>query len=193
MSSPASANSSCENLPSKKTRHVCALGDRGVGKTAIAKMFVDSVVLDKYRPSMTNMVEGRIKYNNVIYTLKLLDTAGMDSFTPIPDEVDATFDAFIFVFSLSDEASFRNVQQHHRSLHDHFDNIDNISCILVGNKSDKKAERQVDYDDAVSLSNQWKCKYVECCAHHEADVLKLFSTVLSVIEPSESGGSCSIL
>ncbi len=64
--------------------------------------------------------------------------------------------------------------------------LEHVPMVLVGNKVDLHAQRQVPSAEGEALAAEWKCGFVEVSAKLNQNITKIFDTVLDEIE-KESG------
>ncbi|KAL0225281.1 hypothetical protein RCL1_003193 [Eukaryota sp. TZLM3-RCL] len=178
---------------SERIRNVTFIGNRGVGKTAITRVFSEGVFPQEYRPNMDRFTEGYVTHNNVRYTIKLYDTAGWDLHTNfLPPGIDGNTDAFVLVYSVVDQSTFDHLLTHYKLLD--INGLGNIPRLIVGNKVDLP-ERIVPAESGSALAAKLNSKYMECSALNPRDVSQVFITLLKMIEPNtdESNFTCCIL
>uniref|UniRef100_A0A3Q3WII4 Uncharacterized protein n=1 Tax=Mola mola TaxID=94237 RepID=A0A3Q3WII4_MOLML len=139
-----------------KLRARCLLlGDAAVGKTALSHMFHNDGTLFQKNYSMTAGVELLMKCVNIPETsdsveLYLIDSAGKQTLVEACEKMWGELSMLCLVFDLTSEQSFVNcsywmerVRAHCQGLH--------IPGILVGNKSDLTARREVQ----ASVAQEW--------------------------------------
>jgi GTPase SAR1 family protein len=77
-----------------------------------------------------------------------------------------------------------------------FTGVDWVPIVLVANKLDLLAMRQVETAEAQALATEWKCPFIETSAKHNQNIQKVFELMLDEIEKSEGvapQGSCTML
>jgi len=127
------------NLPANKRKKILIVGLKDTGKSSLLLKFL----YDFPDASSQNVEESyftSIKYKNQDYLLNLVDIAGMDEYTTLyPNRFSVRVDGYIFVYSVDDKKSFEYIQE----LREKLNNMSGKSApaVLVGNKSDKNAER----------------------------------------------------
>ena len=97
-----------------------------------------------------------------MYTLDLFDSCGWESYSKIIEKNIHDCDAFIIVFSVTDQSSFINVRDFY------YVNIKNkLPCpiVLVGNKIDLSVKREIEKEEAEQLARQLNMdEYIETSA-----------------------------
>ncbi|XP_071766747.1 intraflagellar transport protein 27 homolog [Centroberyx gerrardi] len=139
-----------------KLRARCLLvGDAAVGKSALSQMFHSDGTLFQKNYSMTTGVELLMKCVNIPETsdsveLYIIDSAGKETFVEACEKMWGQPSLLCLVFDLTSEQSFANcshwmerVRSHSQGLH--------VPGVLVGNKSDLSARREVQ----ASVAQEW--------------------------------------
>ena len=88
------------------------------------------------------------------------DTSGHGHFQPVVSELYRRADGFIVVYDITNRKSFNAVHDWMTMIGKHADT--NISCILVGNKSDldtQSGRRQVCSEEAQLVAEQYCIKF----------------------------------
>ena len=78
-----------------------------------------------------------------------------------------------------------------------FCGLNSIPLVIVGNKVDLHAQRQVQTSEGEALAAEWKCAFVEVSAKLNQNITKIFDLMLDEIEKQSgetgSKSECSIL
>ncbi len=98
-------------------------------------------------------------------------------------------DGFILVYSIIEKESFAEILEF-RELIVQSKNKDktdtSVPIILVGNKSDLQASREVATQDAKKLSEEWKVPFLETSAKTGENVEQVFHTIVQKIRTSRA-------
>jgi small GTP-binding protein len=78
--------------------------------------------------------------------VQLWDTAGTERFRTITPIYYRNVDGVLLVFDLTDRNSFRSIQYWIDELNEKGE--DTAQLMLIGNKNDRKAEREVSFEEA---------------------------------------------
>ena len=152
---------------------LCLIGDSNVGKTSLLTRFCDSSYKESY--SNTIGVDFRVislKYKDIISKVHIWDTAGQERFKSIAVNYFRSTHGFIFVYDITDENSFTNIENWISLA---FNNSNNhLINFLVGNKSDLEDERQVKKKDAEEFAKTKDLFFIETSAKNNDNVEKLF-------------------
>lgn len=149
------------------------LGDANVGKTSVERRFADNR-FEEVSPS-TIGVDFRtrlVQYDR--YTLKILlwDTTSPTSNIVIPAACFRGACGILLVYDITDASSFENVK---RWLREADDKAPEDACrLLVGNKSDLDAQRQVDTQTAKEFADSLCIPFVETSAKTGVNVDEAF-------------------
>ena len=90
---------------------ICLLGDSNVGKTSLLTRFCDSTFKENYNNTIG--VDFRVmtlKYKDIIVKVHIWDTAGQERFKSIAINYFRSTHGFIFVYDITDEDSFSNIE-----------------------------------------------------------------------------------
>ncbi|XP_041641881.1 intraflagellar transport protein 27 homolog [Cheilinus undulatus] len=139
-----------------KLRARCLLvGDAAVGKSALSHMFNSDGTLFQKNYSMTTGVELLMKCVNIPETndsveLYIIDSAGKETFVETCEKMWGELSLLCLVFDLTNEQSFANCGQWMERVRAHCQGRQ-VSGVLVGNKSDLSARREVQ----ASVAQEW--------------------------------------
>jgi len=99
------------------------------------------------------------------------------------------------VFDVTDMESFQNVSQWLHEI-DRYASA-GVNKLLVGNKSDLTAKRQVSYEQAKEFADSMNMEYIETSAKQASNVDRAFMSIAQQIknrmasQPSAAGGNLS--
>ena len=132
---------------------ICLLGEAGVGKTSLLTRFCDNSFKERYNNTIG--VDFRVitlKYKNIISKIHIWDTAGQERFRSLALNYINNSQGFIFVYDITNRESFNNVENWVNLALEK--NNKNICNFLVGNKTDKEAERKVSVKEGEILAKE---------------------------------------
>ncbi|XP_019958187.2 intraflagellar transport protein 27 homolog [Paralichthys olivaceus] len=139
-----------------KLRARCLLvGDAAVGKTALSHVFHSDGTLFQKNYSMTAGVELLLKCVNVPETsdsveLYIIDSAGKETLVEACEKMWGEPSLLCLVFDLTSEQSFANCSRWMERVRGHFQGL-HVPGVLVGNKSDLSARREVQ----TAMAQEW--------------------------------------
>jgi small GTP-binding protein len=111
--------------------------------------------------------------------LDILDTAGQEEYSCMRDQWTRQSDCFMVVFSITSRSSFEQAQ-HMVDLIKRIKDSDNVPMIIVGNKNDCEADRQVASKEGVEWSTALGCPYIETSAKTRHNVEEAFFNLIRV-------------
>ncbi|KFD48596.1 hypothetical protein M513_10530, partial [Trichuris suis] len=158
---------------------VLVTGSSQVGKTAIIKRFICNTFSECYRETVEDIFsrEFIIRGQSLVVDI-------YDSHISYPDMRRlrmATADAIVFVFALEDTDSFEQIKLLMIEAAERRKDINEIPCVLVGNKSDKPKHHV-----SRSAVNKWLSQsliphyvpYLETSAKSGENILEIFHSLL---------------
>jgi len=156
------------------------LGSGGVGKSAITVQFVSGQFVSQYNPTIEESFTKLVDVDGTPCRLEILDTAGTEVFTALRQLYYDKGDGYILVYSITSESSFHDLEPIWQSLVKAKNSTD-IPLVLVGNKCDKKEERQVSTADGKAVAKQWNCYFLETSAKQAINIDRTFEELVRQI------------
>jgi GTPase KRas len=158
---------------------IVALGDGGVGKTAITIMYVAKHFVETYDPTIEDTYRKQTMIDGHPVLLDVLDTAGQEEFSALRDSWMRYGKCYLLIFDITSRSSFEQLSSFQEKLlriHD-VDTTDNLSLVMVGNKADLQDQREVSVEECEQLAACWNVPYVEVSAKHAQGVDEAFEIV----------------
>ncbi len=78
----------------------------------------------------------------------------------------------LLVYDVTDEASFSNIRNWMRNIEQHAS--DNVTKVLVGNKSDMEANRKVPYAKGKALADEYDIMFFETSAKSNINIDEVY-------------------
>jgi small GTP-binding protein len=154
---------------------VVMLGDSGVGKSAILRQFTDSEFVANQIPTIgIDFSIKNIVVDDKLCKLQVWDTAGQDRYRNITKAYFRCADVVVVAFDVTDVASFRHIQAWLEDVKTYAP--DGAKVIVVGNKVDLAAKRQITQETALSLTRELGVDYIECSAKSGVGIDLVFET-----------------
>ncbi|RMJ23189.1 rheb small monomeric GTPase [Aspergillus sp. HF37] len=182
-----------------KQRKVAIVGSRSVGKSSLTVRFVERHFVESYYPTIENTFSRIIKHNGEDFATEIVDTAGQDEYSILNPKHFIGIHGYIIVYSVASRQSFETVRVIQDKILNHL-GADQIPLVVVGNKSDLKADqRQVSLDEGRQLEEELHCAFTEASARLDYNVEKAFDLMIGEIEkfqkPSQStgGNKCVVM
>lgn len=130
--------------------------------------------------------------------LEVLDTAGQEEYTALRDQWIRDGEGFILVYSISSRSSFTRIKRFHHQIQRVKESTASspsypgspisaanpaapVPIMLVGNKSDRIAEREVSTQEGHALARELGCEFVEASAKNYINVDKAFYDVVRIL------------
>lgn len=152
------------------------IGDSRVGKTSLLLKYVDHVFPEDHIATIG--VEYKDKYvNKGDYNIRLQiwDTAGQERFHSITKNIFRNTNGVIFVYDITNKASFNNIKNWIKDT----ESVDkDIKGIILGNKSDLEDEREIEKEDLEELGNKKNIPVLECSAKENINVNEGFDLII---------------
>ncbi|XP_016144212.1 ras-related protein Rab-44-like [Sinocyclocheilus grahami] len=115
--------------------------------------------------------------------LQLWDTAGQERYRSITKQFFRKADGVVVIYDITMEDSFRSVRPWLASIQEAVG--DPIPVMLLGNKSDKENEREVQTKEADMLAEEVNLMFYECSAYTGANVLEAMIHLARVLREQE--------
>ncbi|KAI8813050.1 P-loop containing nucleoside triphosphate hydrolase protein [Cladochytrium replicatum] len=180
-----------------KVRRIAVLGSRAVGKSSLTVQFVENHFAETYYPTIENTFTKILKIRNQEYAAEIIDTAGHDEYSILNSKHVIGIHGYVLVYSITSRPSFEMCKVIRDKILN-YTGIDWVPIVIVGNKCDLEAQRQVQTEEAAALAQEWKCSHIEASAKHNQNITKTFELVLMEIEKQsaeniEQPKPCSIM
>lgn len=157
---------------------VTVMGSSGVGKSSIISQFLYEKFQDTYRETVEDMHTKLFEVGDKTISLNILDTAGHNEFPAMRKLAISTSDAFILVYSITEQKSFEEMKR----IRDEITVLrGSVPTVIVCNKADIKPEAVVEkctMDSIVSID--WEATYVEVSAKDNINVSLVFQELLQM-------------
>ncbi len=167
---------SLEEITSVK---ILMLGEKNVGKTCLIRRYIENVFIPSYQPTIgIDFFSKTLTINNKEINLKIWDTAGEERFRNLTNQYYNRTDGIILVFDLTNINTMYNIKYWIEQINEKI-NCNDISLILIGNKSD--LERQISYENCEKFSEDLNIKYFESSALSGDNVNEFFNYLVNEI------------
>lgn len=170
------------------TYSIAVMGAGSVGKSALTLRYVQGVFIRDYDPTIEDAYRKSVNIDDRNCVLDILDTAGQEDYTALRSTWMRERDGFLLVYSIADRGTFDSLLSFYEQLSAmHEDAMPPI--VLVGNKSDLGARRQVKLSEGKKLSESWNnCAFLETSAksgdHIEAAFAALVREIRAKAQPA---------
>ncbi|XP_010755121.3 ras and EF-hand domain-containing protein homolog [Larimichthys crocea] len=173
--------------PPDRLFKIVLVGNSSVGKTSLLRRFCD----DCFHPgtSATVGIDYSVKTITVDSSqvaLQMWDTAGQERYRSITKQFFRKADGVVVMYDITTEPSFTAVRQWLTSVKESAG--DDIPIMLLGNKTDKEMERQVQKRVGERLAKECQMTFYECSAcsgHNVAESMVHLARILKEQEDRE--------
>ncbi|KAK4074922.1 hypothetical protein Purlil1_12834 [Purpureocillium lilacinum] len=113
--------------------------------------------------------------------LDILDTAGQEEYSAVREQCMCTGEGFMLVYSVTSRQSFQDIASfRHQILRAKIG--DYVPVLLVGNKCDLEAEREVTTLEGQALARSLNCNFVETSAKTRINVENAFDEIVREVQ-----------
>ncbi|KAJ3034939.1 Ras GTPase ras2 [Rhizophlyctis rosea] len=164
------------------------LGDGGVGKTALTIQLCLNHFVETYDPTIEDSYRKQVVIDDQPCILEVLDTAGQEEYTALRDQWIRDGEGFLLVYSITSRSTYDRVERFRDQIA-RVKDTDRVPLMLVGNKCDKVAEREVSKEEGIYLARRIKCEFIETSAKTCVNVERAFYQVVRMIRQQKYGTS----
>ncbi|XP_066580267.1 EF-hand calcium-binding domain-containing protein 4B [Amia ocellicauda] len=163
---------------------IVLVGNSSVGKTSLLRRFCD----DCFYPgtSATVGIDYSVKtvtVENSQVALQMWDTAGQERYRSITKQFFRKADGVIVMYDITSEQTFTSVRHWLTSVHEGAG--DDIPIMLLGNKTDKESEREVQMKVGEKLAKDSQLIFSECSAFSGHNVTELMLHLAKILKEQE--------
>ncbi|MCL4112818.1 UNVERIFIED_CONTAM: hypothetical protein GTU68_029823 [Idotea baltica] len=152
------------------------IGNTSVGKSSLLLRFSDNIFSERYFFTIFSFlptigVDFKIRTfetGGSTVKLQIWDTAGQERFKTITASYYKGAHGIILVYDITDRQSFKDIENWLAEV-DKYGN-ENVVKLLVGNKSDLEANRQVKAEEGKNLADSLGIKFLETSAKDAVNV-----------------------
>ncbi|KAJ1738624.1 Ras- protein Rab-18 [Coemansia sp. RSA 989] len=165
------------------TFKILMVGDSNVGKSSILLRFTDDQFLPPEETSATIGVDFKVKMYDVDgkkYKLTIWDTAGQERFRTLTSSYYRGAQGVILVYDVSSRETFEHLSNWMEELNTYCSSNDVVKMV-VGNKIDKEAERQVTRKEGAEYARKHQTLFLECSAKTKIGVQQAVEELVNKI------------
>ncbi|CCH59861.1 hypothetical protein TBLA_0C00450 [Henningerozyma blattae CBS 6284] len=161
------------------------IGNSGVGKSCLLLRFSDDTYSNDYISTIgVDFKIKTIEIDGKTVKLQIWDTAGQERFRTITSSYYRGSHGIIIVYDVTDQDSFNSVKMWLQEIDRYA--TSSVLKLLVGNKSDLKDKRIVEYDVAKEFAETNNMPFLETSALDSTNVEEAFLTMAKQIKESLS-------
>ena len=136
------------------------IGDPGVGKTCLTSRAVNDRFETNYIGTVGfEFLSFETKIDNKVIKLKIWDTCGQEIYRSLITNFYRQASLAMMVYSIDDRNSFLHINQWLKETR--IQSSPEVKIILIGNKSDLEAQREVSYEEAEKFKDENQLLYFE--------------------------------
>ena len=165
----------------KTVYKIITLGDTFAGKSCIVNRFVQNEFENLSNTIGVDFFAKEFTMNGTAIKLQIYDTSGQEQFKSITSNYYKRADGILFVFDLTREETFKNIQFWIREMKEQSDDFTKIGMVLLGNKSDLAEAKKVDIKEGMALANTLSTKYFETSALNGYNIQEAFQFLVEDI------------
>ncbi|KFP70621.1 Ras-related protein Rab-44, partial [Acanthisitta chloris] len=164
--------------------NVLFVGDTHVGKTS----FLYRLHADSFNPHLAATVGLDYQIKNFVvdnkrFVLRLWDSAGQERYHSVTKQFFRKADGVVLMYDITSEYSFSDVQYWLSCIQEAAD--DGVAILLLGNKTDCAAERQVPTKEGECLAKEHQLMFYECSAASGHNVLESMVSLIRLLKVRE--------
>ncbi|XP_014728082.1 PREDICTED: ras-related protein Rab-44 [Sturnus vulgaris] len=164
--------------------NVLFVGDSHVGKTS----FLYRLHADTFNPHLTATVGLDYQIKNLVvdnkrFTLRLWDSAGQERYRSVTKQFFRRADGVVLMYDITSECSFCDVRYWLGCIQEAAE--DGVAVLLLGNKTDCAAQRQVPTKEGECLAKEHQLMFYECSAASGHNVFESMVSFIRLLKSRE--------
>ena len=166
-----------EDIENETKITILTLGEKTVGKTSLVLKYTDNTFNEKY--ISTIVIEFKEKYlekNGENFKLRLVDPSTLVTNHNL---INLECDGIIFLYDITNKNSFDKISKYIEIFQDKKGK--NFPMILLGNKIDKEADRQISKEDGEKLAKTKGINFSEISVKEGTNVNKAVNSLINQI------------
>ena len=171
-----------------KARKIAVLGSRAVGKSSLIVQYVEGHFTENYYPTIENSFQKPMRYRSQEYQLEIVDTAGQDEYSLMNSKHVIGIHGYVLAYSITSKSSLEMLHVIRDKILN-YTGLEWVPIVLVGNKMDLDAQRQVSVEDAQKLAQQWNAVSIEASAKLNQNIQRIFELSIHEIEKGTGDGN----
>ncbi|XP_017274369.1 ras and EF-hand domain-containing protein homolog isoform X2 [Kryptolebias marmoratus] len=163
---------------------IVLVGNSSVGKTSLLQRFCD----DRFHPgtSATVGIDYSVKtitVDNSKVALQMWDTAGQERYRSITKQFFRKADGVVVMYEITSQETFTAVRQWLTSVKESAG--EDLPIMLLGNKTDKEMEREVQKEVGERLAKNCQMTFYECSACSGYNVMESMVSMARILKEQE--------
>eukprot|EP01080_Neovahlkampfia_damariscottae_P010114 gene10114-2533_t len=161
---------------------ISVCGGGGVGKSCISIQYISYNYNDIFDPTIEETYQKKIKIDETIINLHLVDTAGQEEFKPLRPFYMRKSDGFLMVYDVTNFKSLNELDEFYTEIERCKDDSP-FSIVLCGNKSDieDRGKSGVDSKTGKDWAKKYQANFIETSAKERKNIDESFEILLRMI------------
>lgn len=160
---------------------VVLLGVGAVGKSTLTIQYIQGQFVEKYDATIEDVYRKTVEIDSESCVLMIVDTAGQDAFASMREGYMKTGQGFILVYSITDAESLQGIKKMYAQLRRLRGDGEALPCLVVANKADLSADRQVSSEEGQLFARQVGASFLELTARDHSAVDGMFASLVRLI------------
>ena len=157
---------------------IITIGDAGVGKTSFLKRYTENVFEPDVKPTIgIDVLVKKLLIKNEPIQLSFYDTAGTERYASISDSYFKGASMCIIMYDVTRKSTFISCERWLTKLQSIIE--DNITIIIIGNKTDNIQEREVSEEEGKTFAQKNKCYFIETSCLNGSNVNEAIDIVIT--------------
>ncbi|XP_054715076.1 ras-related protein Rab-43-like [Uloborus diversus] len=168
---------------------IVIIGDCGVGKTCVVQRFKSGTYVERHGNTIgVDFAMRTLTINKKRIKLQIWDTAGQERFRTITQSYYRSAHGVIMAYDITKRPSFLHLPQWVDEVRNYTES--DVPLLLIGNKCDLESEREVPFEEALSLQAQTPelVAVLETSAREDTNIESAFSTLAAELMKRHVGG-----
>ncbi|KAJ7260464.1 ras family-domain-containing protein [Mycena haematopus] len=173
ISRPGTSRTQC-----LKEFKLVVVGEGGVGKTALTLRFVCERFIEEYDPTLIDSYRKQVVIGDEAVLVDVTKTAHQAGF----GEYVRMGEGFLLVYSIAHRDTFESIRRYHEHIRQIKGQDALFAAIIVANKCDLEAWREVSIDEGREVARQLDCTFMETSAKHGTNIEEAFVELVRQIQ-----------
>lgn len=159
---------------------ILVIGEGAVGKTSIATRYTTGGFKESHLMTVgANFMLKNLELDGKTIKLSIWDTAGQEKFRRVVESYYKGGKGVLICFAINDRRSFEALEYWYSSTKKNLG--DNAKYVLVGNKADLEAQREVSTEEAEQWGKDHGMRYFETSALQNKNIKEVFEYLANLI------------
>lgn len=158
---------------------IIIVGDSGVGKSTVVDNYITGSFTDDIKSTIG--IDFQLKAIDTgpdKIKIQIWDTAGQERYRSICRSYYRQAGGILIMFDLTRKVTFDNIPKWITEIKQNVDNMYEMEIMLVGNKADLEARREVSDYEIIKLQEEFDLPYIETSAKSDLNVNTTFKELV---------------